>query len=409
MGLGDRWKSSAADAIGISRSTLYRYCKTGQQVPLNVRARLREIAAMQPTIPRPHQALETLAARALVALHDTMESPSGFSAGLPSQARRFFDIAAAMNALQDDEPWPSSFGDLCDWGQAPPDDIADRWGGVFFEDDVPTDICYEAAEGVSGTEEDWEQLSLFKTLIETCHQCTDTQRAYVSIRSAIITSPTATRLGIEDAFGLRGADLKKARELIPHVYAAVPHAVAIKGKGVPICLKSSTPLIRSSSDHRRLHAEYRDPEAQSNATLDKCRFVPWSRGLLRAKRIVRVRWVYPGIAEMDLYERLKDYDWECELWPDFDSVDLVARSRDGTRRLVVDVKDVASPYRLADWRTWDGLAVYPEEERFLVIPDYRMKINPEFRLAFYRHLASDAPRVSVKTVSEFIRDAGTGS
>ena len=59
-----------------------------------------------------------------------------------------------------------------------------------------------------------------------------------------------------------------------------------------------------------------------------------------------MRWVYPGIAEMDLYQRLKDHDWECELWPDLDSVDLVARSRDGKRRLAVDVKGRCLPISL---------------------------------------------------------------
>ena len=408
MGLGDRWKSSAANALGISRSTLYRYCQPGQKVPLHVRARLREVAAAPTITPRPHQSLDTLAARALVALHDTMESPSGFSAGLPSPVRRFFDVAAAMNALHDGERWPASFGALCGWGQTPPNDIVDRWGGVFIEDNAPTDICYEAAEGGRGNEEDWEQLSLFKTLIDACRQCTDPQNAYVAIRSAVITSPTATRLEIEDAFGLRGADLRKAADLIPKIYAEMPHALEIRGKGVPICVVTGAPLIRSSAGGSRLHSEYRDPSAQSNATLGKCRYVPWTRGLLRAKRPVRMRWVYPGIAEMDLHERLKDHDWDCELWPDLDSVDLVARSRDGTRRFAVDVKDVASPYRLADWRAWDGLAVYPEQERFLVIPDYRLKINPGFRRAFYRQLSPDAPKVALKTVSEFIRVAGTG-
>lgn len=406
--LGDRWKSAAADALEVSRSTLYRYFQPGQKIPLRVRNRLREIAAESTVPPRPHHSLDTLAARALVSLHDTMESPGGFSEGLPSQVQRYLDVAAAMNALDSDDHWPASIGALCTWGESPPEDTLDRWGGVFFEHDAPTDICYEAAEGGRGTEEDWELLSLFEMLIDTCRQCSDPQRAYESIRSAVITSPTATRLEIEDAFGLRGADLRKAADLIPQLYGDVPQAMEIQGKGVPICAVSGALLIRAASGGTRLHSEYRDPNAQANATLGKCRYVPWVRGLLRAKRPVRMRWVYPGIAEMDLYERLKDHDWECELWPDLDSVDLVAMSRDGDRRLVVDVKDVASPYRLADWRTWDGLAVYPEEERSLVIPDYRLKANPEYRRAFYRHLPADAPQISLKTVSEFIDNVGTG-
>ena len=409
LGLGDRWKSSAANALGISRSTLYRYCQPGQVVPPRVRERLREIAAAPTVTPRPHHSLDTLAARALVAMQDTIESPAGFSSGLPGQVRRYFDVASAMNALSDGERWPCSFEALCAWGRSPPEDTVDRWGGVLIEDDSPTDICYEAAEGAGGTEEDWEQLSLFKILIESCRQCTDPQRAYASIRSTVVTLPTASRLDIEDAFALRGTDLRKAVDLIPHLYADVPQAMEIHGKGVPICTMSGTLLIRSSSGGSRLHSEYRDPSAQANATLGKCRYIRWARGLLRAKRPVRMRWVYPGIAEMDLYERLKDHDWDCELWPDLDSVDLVAKSRDGSRRLVVDVKDVASPYHLAYWRAWDGLAVYPQEERFLVIPDYRLKVNPAFRRAFYRHLPADAPEVSLKTVSEFIRAAGTGS
>ena len=121
----------------------------------------------------------------------------------------------------------------------------DRWGGVFFEGDAPTEICYESAEGRDGAEEDWEQLRLFKMLIDTCGQCTDPQRAYSSIRSTVITSPTATRLDIEDAFGLRGADLRKAAGLIPHLYGDVPQAMEIHGKGVPICAVSGALLIRT--------------------------------------------------------------------------------------------------------------------------------------------------------------------
>ena len=314
-----------------------------------------------------------------------------------------------MNAIDDNARWPSSFDALCAWGQSPPSDVVDRWGGAFFEDNAPADVCYEAAEGGEGTEEDWEQLSLFELLMDTCRHCTDPQRAYVAIRSAIIKFPTGTRLEIEDALDLRGTDLRRAAELIPHFYADVPHAMEIQGQGVPICTASGTLLVRSSSGGSRLRSEYRDPTAQSGATIDKCRYVPWVRGLLRARRTVRMRWVYPGIAEMTLYERLKDLDWLCELWPDLDTVDLVATSSDGHRRLVVDVKDVASPYRLADWKTWDGLAAYPEEERFLVLPDYRLKSNPEYRRAFYRHLPPDAPKVSLKSVSEFVRHVGAGS
>ena len=77
----------------------YRYFESGQKVPSRIREKLREIAAEWTAYPRPHHSLDTLAARALVALHDAMESSSGFTDGLPSRVRRFFDIAAAMNAL----------------------------------------------------------------------------------------------------------------------------------------------------------------------------------------------------------------------------------------------------------------------------------------------------------------------
>ena len=103
---GRRWKSSAAQALGIGRATLYRYFDNDTVVPEYVHTRLDELSGGVGLVQNDEQIVRFIA-RGLVDLQEEIDTHGWVKTGYPPVLQRAFDLASARSALYDEQQWPS--------------------------------------------------------------------------------------------------------------------------------------------------------------------------------------------------------------------------------------------------------------------------------------------------------------
>ena len=414
LGYGRRWKSAAAQALEISRATLYRYFDNDDGVPDDVRSRLRELA--QPQVPiYDDQEMVRLYARGLVELQERIDAEGWLKPddGYPSTLQRVFDIAAAQQAVGADSRWPTGLTSLGRLAEVPLyqwkldlswDPAGDYTAASLTRDGEITQDCAElAAKGVDPEAEIIEGRG-FELLMSVCRDRVDGQRVYTTFRRFIIEHPVFDNAAMEMASAPLLTSVQRANELLNAFYQPVPKALSM-GLSLPICKISGTILRRQRTG---LHTEHRDPQARLCAKSSDHNVRLWQPSTRHLRRAFRRYWCLPGLAEIALADALEDAGWNCDLWPNFDAVDLVATSPDGKRRVAVDVKDYLSPSLLAKRFGSSGFGQYADtHECYLVIPDYLPEATADYERRF--DTARDAlgrSRIALRTVSSLLSEVG---
>jgi hypothetical protein len=171
-----------------------------------------------------------------------------------------------------------------------------------------------------------------------------------------------------------------------------------KGK-VHLCPATGTRLRRIGG---RWVTEMRDEAVQRHLQREGPIELDYTPDVLELKRAARLYWTLPGWHELQLRETATNMGWDVELWPKFDTVDLILRERGGSRRYAIDVKDHLSAQSLA--RSFERFKGYKSHIRLIVVPDYLENLNPEYRKTFTRARASYAKeKVEIATVSGLIK------
>ena len=126
--------------------------------------------------------------------------------------------------------------------------------------------------------------------------------------------------------------------------------------------------------------------------------------MLQLRRPFRLYWNLPGRAELALERDLLAAGWKVELWPNLDRIDLIVSSRDGKKRVAIDVKEYLSPEILAV--RFEGFKEYAaDHECFLVVPDHILETSSGYHRRFESVRASYSKTpVNVRTVSELLRE-----
>ena len=407
LGYGRRWKTAAAQTLGIGRATLYRYFDSDSAVCDDVLQRLDQLEHSETKPVLNDRQMVTLFACGLRDVQKQIDDYGWLQDGYPPTLQRCFDLAAARNALNPGAQWPTDFGALSrmaqlsiyDWGiDVSWDPDGEFAGATLLENGEITRACIDL--GVHGKDPEAEVIEHegYELLKSICQDHRDGQAIYVSFRRMVIEQPVLPSWTSTVLMDPVLAGIERIDEVVEVFYQRVPESMVIHG-AIPTCCVSGTILRRASSG---FHTECRDPEAISRAKSSEYRAVKWRPGTVHLRRPFRVYWCLPGLTELQLTGKLRAAGWMCELWPGLDRIDIEAISESSSRRIAIDVKDHLSPENLA--ARFDGFKEYASShECYLIVPDYMPDITRGFERRFeaFRAARAKAP-VRLRTVSALL-------
>jgi REase associating with pPIWI_RE/pPIWI_RE three-gene island domain Y len=411
LGMGRRWKTAAAQALGISRATLYRYFEDDSDVPQDVWTQLGRLEGGDDRAPVSPQDLVTWFARGLLDVQTQVDEHGWLKDGYPASLQRGFNLAAASNFASGREEWPTNLSELARVAQKPlyewAGDLSWDPDGQFtasrlIEAGEITPACADLAMPGADPEAELIENAGYRLLRGICADRRDGQDVYVAIRRTIIENPVLSNWTAVMLTNPLLATVDRIDQVIDAFYHRIPEALLFEGS-LPVCAVSGTLLRRESAG---FHTECRAPEAVRRAKAGDIKRLKWRVGAMHLRRPFRTYWCLPGKTELELEKALASAGWTCSLWPSLDRVDLTATSPDGKRRIAVDVKDYLSPEHLA--ARFPGFREYAEDhECFVVVPDYMPEMSRGYRGRFEAVRASYAKTpVEFRTASELVDELG---
>lgn len=328
----------------------------------------------------------SLFARGLVDLQAEVDANGWIKNGYPSTLQRVFDIAGARGATNGDDRWPTDLAELAAQSQLPLykwkvdlswDPDGDYTAAALISNGEITQECADLAAPGRDPEAELTENVGFQLLMDICQNREDGQQVYANFRKFIITHPVIGNAISALATVPILTSVERINEIIDAFYQRVPEALCV-GSSLPVCRISGTILRRKRAG---FYTEYCDPAAIESAKLGHYDARPWRTTTMQLRRPFRRYWCLPGLTEVALAETLSDAGWSCDLWPDFDMVDLAARSPDSTLHVAVDVKDYLSPNVLA--ARFGGFKQYGRShECYLVVPDYLPGVVSDYERRF---------------------------
>jgi hypothetical protein len=411
LGYGRRWKTAAAQSLGIGRATLYRYFAVDSPIADDVLGRLGQLEAGDIKPVRDDHEMVTLFARGLFDLQRQIDDYGWLRDGYPPTLQRAFDLAAARNTLEMSVRWPTDLASLSRMGQ----DSLYNWGiDVSWDPDgefaaTPlldggeiTPACIDLAMPGKDPEAELIENAGYKLLRGICLDRRDGQAIYTAFRRTVIDRPVLSSWTSTILTDPVLAGVERIDEVVSTFYQRLPESMVIDGM-IPTCVVSGTVLRREGVG---FHTECRDPGAISRAKSGGYRPVKWRPGAMHLRRPFRLYWCLPGLTELQLATKLRAAGWTCELWPGLDRIDIEATSPDNSRRIAADVKDYLSPENLA--ARFDGFKEYASDhECYLVVPDYLPDVSKGFERRFeaVRAARAKAP-VELRTLSDLLDEVG---
>jgi hypothetical protein len=410
LGYGRRWKSIAAQTLGIGRATLYRYFSDDSNIAADVLGRIAQLE--EPARPvRKDSEMIQLYATALIDIQREIDERGWLSSPYPSTVRRALDLGAARNVIESSARWPTDLITLAKIAEMPIfqwlsdmswDTSGEFIGAKLVENGEITNECRRLAVPGGDPEKEMVENAGYQMLVALCQDHPDGDDIYRSWRRCVIENPILQNWSNTLLMDPMLAGIERIDEIVEYFYDRIPEALATNND-LPICTITGT-IMRH--DGNAFHTESRDPEAIRRARVGKCDKLRYRPGMLYLKRPFRTFWCLPGKAEIELEKRLHNLGWTCKLWPKLDRVDLTAVSASKRRRVAVDVKDYFSPPRLA--ARFNGFKEYKSDhECFLVIPDYLLEIDPSFEMRFGAFRASmGKSKIVLHTVSSLVSNLG---
>ncbi|HEX6706079.1 MAG TPA: hypothetical protein VF169_15060 [Albitalea sp.] len=406
-----RWKSHAANWLGITRPTLdtyLRHAKDGRfdKLPSKVIEKVMGGAPGPAGDSRAALREEMLLnfAAGLVALQEEMDAHGHPRAPYPAALQRGLDVAGWLN-IAEGSVYPVTLAELLvcasrpvyEWCAQLGEPLADEYyASRLLEDMEVTRDCLSLAARLR---QDAEH-ELFKVLMRCCEEAgVAGQELYTAWRRTVIEVPVAggyTQLLARERIFMQHLDL--AQRLINEFYVRLPSVHATSGK-VHLCPSTNTRLRKIGG---RWTTEMRDEAAQRRLQREGPRLLDYTPDVLELRRSARLFWALPGWHELQLRDAAVNLGWDVELWPKFDTVDLVLRRAGSAKRYAIDLKDHLSAQGLA--RSFERFKGYKTHIRLIVVPDYLEHLNPEYRKTFMRARASFAKeKVEIVAVSGLLK------
>lgn len=406
-----RWKSHAAAWLGVSRPTLDAYLAHASiwsfdQIPEAVLEKLGMLPGLEASQPKPPSIEEMVLSFAvgLVALQDEIDTHGHPRVPYPAHLQRGLDLASILKCLDGSE-YPVTLADLLavagkplyEWCPKLEEPLSDEfYAARLLENFEITRDCLALAErGQKDSEH-----AFYQTVMDCCEELGSAgQELYEAWRRTVVEVPIAS--GYTQLLGRHPIFMRQigvAQRLIDTFYVRLPPTHAEDGT-VLLCPSTGTRLRRVGG---KLIAELRDDSAQRTLEKQGPRVIDYTPDVLELRRPARLFWSLPGWHELKLMESARQLGWEVDLWPKFDTVDLVIRKKGSARRFAIDVKDHISAQGLA--RSFKRFKDYKTHIRFVVIPDYLKVLNPDYVKIFTRARASlGKEKVDLITVSELLK------
>jgi hypothetical protein len=265
----------------------------------------------------------------------------------------------------------------------------------LIEHSIPTQFCLDCTheQGPDALEEE----TLMHEVMAICKEA-ERPDTYTAFRNLLISRPVLTTLELQRA--KQDTKLRPVRDLLIKAYISAPLS-AVDNSVYRCCERCGSLLLRMEGNHFECENERcRQLRAGIGHTLSSEDSVLWLENGLR-RYIAR-----PGLAEIDLQDRLVDFGLAVEMWPNYDAYDL--RIHINNAVWAVDVKDWSNPFRLA--QSVGPIRRIPEWDRaFYVFPDERKHRRPDYDRAFLNRwkkpVATEAMMMSdfvfeVKTILE---------
>ncbi|WP_169775385.1 pPIWI_RE_Y domain-containing protein [Streptomonospora alba] len=242
---------------------------------------------------------------------------------------------------------------------------------------TPTQHCAEWAVSASSAVSEVYQNSVMRGALDFARSLEDPE-AYAAFRRLLIKHPVLT--GAELLRTVSSPGLDAMQHLIKRAYLRAPAAHLHNGTFL-VCERCHCLLVRGASG---------EPVCE----LDRCRRegrprigdrLPAERegGIYQIGRPLRTFVTGPGLAEVELEEKLTTLGLTVEMWPGFDAYDLRVSFPDAAI-WAVDVKDRANPALLG--RAARPLpADPPYDHGFLVVPRYRFDDREDYARVFRHH------------------------
>lgn len=329
------------------------------------------------------EVLVRLVASALFRVSELADGGQRLSVPYPAPLQRALDRLACTFLIRGHAP-PQSVADLfhlcrrplVDWPLALPEGAVGDEDTLLLGDQI-TNLCDEWAEkDVLDVEGELFEQSLIQDVRKLCRNL-DRQDSYVAFRRMLIESPVVSEFDLKSA--CIDPRLSPLREHLNACYQPVPLSHDDDGH-YRCCINCNGLLLRSNGD---LFV------CENEACRVSGDFVTGNRiaaddGVLWLRRELRRFVAKPGLAELRLFKRLSEFaKLDVELWPAFDSYDVLVRFADG-EVWAIDVKDQRNPFLLAS-RATIPVDTPHWEKAFFVFPDARRRERSDYLRAFRHH------------------------
>lgn len=256
---------------------------------------------------------------------------------------------------------------LDSWGLKFDEEIVGQ-GDQLMERGIPTQFCLDWTheQGPNALEEE----TLLHEVMAICREA-NRPDTYSAFRNLLICRPVLKTFELQQA--KQESALRPVRDLLVKAYIPAPLSAAFDST-FGCCGRCGGLLLRIEGDQFECENEHCwTYELTTQRTISIEEGVLWLENGLR-RYVAR-----PGLAEIELRDKLEDLGLSVDMWPNYDAYDL--RVRVGDEFWAIDVKDWSNPFKLA--QAVGAIRRNPHWDRaFYVFPDERKQKRPDYLRAF---------------------------
>lgn len=336
-----------------------------------------------------------LLASGVTAAHKQISAGATLKVPYPCALQRALDqltlrcvLAEAESRSEGESSWvPAGVPELLRWCEEPlgqwpmtigGEDVA---GDVLLDLGVPTRMCHEWALSTSDVEGEVFENSIVADVRRKC-RAAGRQDSYVAFRRLVISTPVLTELELQEL--LMSSELRIVAEAVKECYPPAPAECRFGDRVVP-CADCGNLLVRFRDDVWCLNDRCTRRSAPREGEA-----LPLAQGVRWLAAPIRTFIAAPGRAELRLERDLSALGVKVELWPRFDTYDLMIEFPD-EHVWAVDVKDWSNPVQLAKRLgpipsdpTWDRAFYVPSREAVAATPGYLKTLRERSRTGLRR-------------------------
>lgn len=280
---------------------------------------------------------------------------------------------------------PVTLSDVLTWCQRPirewplafPEELQGA-GDRLLIGNLPTSFCLDWVYDAPDVEAEITEQAYFAKAINTCRE-EQSPDAYTALRHFIITHPVLTTPEYIEVSLTPPGGFVFLGSLIHQAYQVASTAWLHQGQ-YHCCIACGGLLYQTNEDSLVCENE-RCNQSRHKGLVDQ--ILSPDQEVWHLARGIRRSWHMPGLVEVKLADALKTSGIDVQLWPLFDTYDLLLTFSDG-ERWAIDVKDTTAP-RLVALKETSFKAGETWDRAFYAFPDDRKRSHPHYLDTFKRY------------------------